>query len=81
MTTPDLLRHLFGPYKTLVFKYGDVVICERVGQVEMVGLSSGRIPWLLGRRGEVVGAVMRNWLKNFTAAGFRTIVLVPAARL
>jgi hypothetical protein len=30
---------LFGPYRTPVFKYGDVVICDVRGQVEIVGLS------------------------------------------
>ena len=47
---PDADRHrlLFGPYRTPVFKYGDVVICESRGQVEIVGLSGGRIPWPVG---------------------------------
>jgi hypothetical protein len=38
---PDADRHrlLFGPYRTPVFKYGDVVICDVRGQVEIVGLS------------------------------------------
>jgi hypothetical protein len=43
---PDAYGHrlLFGPYRTPVFKYGDVVICDMRGQVEIVGLSGGRIP-------------------------------------
>jgi hypothetical protein len=28
-----------------VFRYGDVVICDVRDQVEIVGLSGGRIPW------------------------------------
>ena len=58
MTFPDRLQLLFGPYRTPVFKYGDLVICERAGQVELCGLSSGRIPWSLGRRGSSKAIVL-----------------------
>jgi hypothetical protein len=51
MPVPDRHRLLFGPYRTPVFKYGDVVICDVRGQVEIVGLSAGRIPWPVGKRG------------------------------
>jgi hypothetical protein len=37
MHTPENCRLLFGPYRTPVFKYGDVVICDVRGEVEIVG--------------------------------------------
>jgi len=40
----------FGPYKTPRFKYGDVVFDERRGDVIIVAISNGRIPWPLARR-------------------------------
>jgi hypothetical protein len=51
-TMTETTRHhlLFGPYRTPIFHYGDTVICEMRGEVEIVGLSSGRIPWLIGKR-------------------------------
>jgi hypothetical protein len=57
---PDADRHrlLFGPYRTPVFKYGDVVICDMRGQVEVVGLFGGRIPWLVGKRGSAKALVL-----------------------
>ena len=58
MPVPDRLQLLFGDYRTPVFQYGDVVICERAGQVELCGLSSGRIPWPLGRRGKAKALVL-----------------------
>jgi hypothetical protein len=53
-------RHclLFGTYRTPVFKYGDVVICDVHGQVEIVGLSVGRIPWPIGKRGRAKALVL-----------------------
>jgi hypothetical protein len=38
-----------GPYKTPLFRYGQRVECEVRGEVILVGLSNGRIPWPLGR--------------------------------
>jgi hypothetical protein len=60
---PDADRHrlLFGPYRTPIFNYGDVVICDVRGQVEIVGLSGGRIPWLVRKRG---AAKARHGLKQ-----------------
>ena len=40
----------FGPYRTPRFRYGAAVFCEVRGEVQIVGLSKGRIPWPLGRR-------------------------------
>src|SRR5579859_4393411 len=42
---------LFGPYRTPRFRYGKTAYCEMRGQVELVGLSNGRIPWPIGKRG------------------------------
>jgi hypothetical protein len=35
----------FGPYQTPRFRYGSVVRDRARGEVRIVGLSSGRIPW------------------------------------
>lgn len=43
--------HLIGTYSTPLFRYGDHIICERVGQVVLVGLTDARIPWPIGKRG------------------------------
>src|SRR5262249_41399153 len=44
--TPKLL----GSYATPAFDYGDVVFCERRGDVRIVGLSEAPIPWPIGQR-------------------------------
>jgi hypothetical protein len=41
----------YGPYKTPRFKYGKRVQDEWRGEVTIVGLSSGRIPWPMGKAG------------------------------
>jgi hypothetical protein len=64
MLDADHCRLLFGPYKTPVFKYGDIVICERRGQVEIVGLSGGRIPWPVGKRRGAKAIVLCGALKR-----------------
>jgi hypothetical protein len=51
MNDADRFRLHFGPYKTPIFKYGDVVICDVRGEVELVGLTGGLIPWPIGKRG------------------------------
>jgi hypothetical protein len=45
MTTPP---KLLGKYKTPRFKLGAVVNCARRGDLRIVGLSAGPIPWPLG---------------------------------
>jgi hypothetical protein len=44
----------FGPYHTPRFRYGQRVECLARGDVTIVGLSDGRIPWPIGqaRRGK-----------------------------
>lgn len=41
----------YGPYKTPGFKYGKKVQDGWRGEVTIVGLSDGRIPWPMGRTG------------------------------
>src|SRR4051794_26521332 len=53
MNPKDRVKLRFGPYPAPRFSYGDVVFCERVGEVILCGLSSGRIPWPLCRCGKV----------------------------
>src|SRR5262245_7199976 len=50
MTDRDRFRLLFGPYRTPAFHYGDVVVCERRGEVIITGLSAGPIAWPIGKR-------------------------------
>jgi hypothetical protein len=42
VTTPP---RLLGTYQTPAFSYGDVVRCDRRGEVRIVGLSDAPIPW------------------------------------
>jgi hypothetical protein len=45
MKAKDRVRLRFGPYRTPRFRYGDIVFCERCGEVTMCGLTAARIPW------------------------------------
>jgi hypothetical protein len=47
---PKAKYALLGTYHTPSFRYGDVVFCQMRGEVTLVGLSKGRIPWLLRKR-------------------------------
>jgi hypothetical protein len=51
MTDDERHALLFGPYTTPTFSYGDVVMCEVRGEVTLVGLTDGRVPWPIGKRG------------------------------
>ncbi len=42
---------LCGPYETPLFEYGDLVWCDWRGEVEIVGLTDGKIPWPIGQKG------------------------------
>lgn len=44
-------RLLFGPYATPSFKLGQTVEDEIRGEVKIVGITAGRIPWPIGKRG------------------------------
>jgi hypothetical protein len=50
MRNTDRYRLLYGPYRTPTFRFRDAVICERRGEVAIVGLSGGRISWPVGER-------------------------------
>jgi len=39
-----------GPYVTPEFNYGDIVCCEVRGEVTIVRLTDGKIPWPLGKK-------------------------------
>ena len=58
MPIPERCRLLFGPYRAPIFKYGDAVICDVRGQIEVVGLSGGRIPRPVGKRGSAKALVL-----------------------
>ena len=47
----DRFKLRFGKYQTPAFRYGATVRCEVFGEVKIVGLSDGRIPWPIGARG------------------------------
>jgi len=50
MLTPEQKRQFyFGPYQTPRFEIGDIVWDEVRGEVEIVGVSDGPIPWPIGR--------------------------------
>jgi hypothetical protein len=48
----------FGPYRAPLFKYGAVVEDALRGEVTIVGLSAGRIPWPIGQKGQSKGPVL-----------------------
>src|SRR5438876_1140932 len=49
MTESERFKLHFGPYKTPHFNFGDIVDDERRGEVEIVCLTDGLIPWPIGR--------------------------------
>jgi hypothetical protein len=49
VTPAQRVRLLFGPYRTPAFRYGDRMYCTIRGEVEVVGLAPGPIPWPVGR--------------------------------
>ncbi|MCI0357333.1 MAG: hypothetical protein L0211_02470 [Planctomycetaceae bacterium] len=46
---PSARYKLLGKYRTPTFRYGQRVDDERRGEVRIVGLSAGRIPWPVGK--------------------------------
>lgn len=50
MTDSERFKLLFGPYTAPLFEYGQPVDCAIRGSVIACGLSSGRIPWPIGKR-------------------------------
>ena len=51
MTEADRYRLLAGQYRAPRWRYGRVVMDEARGEVTVVGMSAGRIPWPVGKRG------------------------------
>jgi hypothetical protein len=51
MNDAGRFKLLFGPYKAPRVRVGKVVRCEVRGEVRIVGLSEGRIPWAVGIKG------------------------------
>ncbi|HWB12682.1 MAG TPA: hypothetical protein VG826_25880 [Pirellulales bacterium] len=52
------LKLRFGPYRTPKFKYGARVMDEIRGEVEIVGLHDGPIPWPVGKCGHIRAIVL-----------------------
>src|SRR4051812_10029231 len=63
MDDTDRFR-LLGKYRTPVFQYGEGGICSVRGQVEVVGLSGGPIPWPVGKRDRAKSLVVAGGLED-----------------
>jgi len=50
MRDADRFKLRYGPYRTPRFRYGAVKRCALQGDVRIVGISNGRIPWPVGRK-------------------------------
>jgi hypothetical protein len=50
--------NLLGRYVTPRFRYGRKVTCLMRGRVQTVGITAGRIPWPVGKRGSAKGPVV-----------------------
>lgn len=57
MAAPDRF-HLIGTYRTPKFRYGQIVLCEARGEVEIVGMTDAPIPWPIGKRGRIKTLVL-----------------------
>ncbi|HEY1377194.1 MAG TPA: hypothetical protein VGF55_10395 [Gemmataceae bacterium] len=58
MTDADRYRLLFGPRRAPRWRYGRVVMDEVRGEVTVVGMTAGRIPWPVGKRGRAKAPVV-----------------------
>ena len=52
---PETPPRLLGTYTTPLYRRGDLVVCALHGEVEVVGLSAGPIPWPIGRPPRAAG--------------------------
>jgi hypothetical protein len=50
MRDADRFRLRYGSYRTPRFRYGSFVQCAMRGELRIVGITDGPIPWPLGRR-------------------------------
>jgi Ni/Co efflux regulator RcnB len=48
----DRFKLIAGPYQTPKFEFGDIVFDERRGEVEIVAITDGLIPWPIGKRND-----------------------------
>jgi len=55
---PAARYKLLGKYRTPTFRYGQRVEDERRGEVRIVGLSAGRVPWPIGQQGAAKSLVL-----------------------
>ena len=53
MLQADRYKLHFGPYRTPSFKYGQKVQCALRGELTIVRVSAGRIPWPIGKGGRL----------------------------
>jgi hypothetical protein len=58
VTVPDRTRLLHGPYRQNRYRLGGVLFCEVRGEVVACGVSAGRIPWPVGKRGRAKSLVV-----------------------
>ncbi|HEY1378576.1 MAG TPA: hypothetical protein VGF55_17380 [Gemmataceae bacterium] len=58
MTDADRFRLLFGTYCAPRWRYGRVVMDDLRGEVTIVGMTAGRIPWPVGKRGPAKAPVV-----------------------
>ena len=58
MLPQDRFKLHFGPYRTPRFRYGSVVMDEARGEVVIVGVTAGKIPWPIGKRGRAKSPVL-----------------------
>jgi hypothetical protein len=57
MRDSERVKLLFGPYKTPLFEYGQVMDCAIRGSAIVCGQTTGRIPWPLGKRRGQAGGI------------------------
>src|SRR5205085_2279386 len=58
MNDADRFRLLHGPYAAPRCRVGKRLVCEARGAVAVCGMSAGRIPWPVGKRGRAKALVV-----------------------
>jgi len=84
MRQSDRVKLFFGPYRTPRFKLGTKVDCAVRGELVIVGLSDGRIPWRLGMQGAraaAKGEAVTKVNKQATAMRMAFLVAPPRERV
>ncbi len=62
MTDADRYGLMSGPYRAPRWRYGRVVMDEVRGEVTVIGMTAGRIPWPVGKRGRAKAPVVAGGL-------------------